>query len=78
MTDYTIIYKDGKTEQLECAGKKELIEILFDGQEKSFKDKVSSLKWSTISMRYIEDVETGKIDSEITSADVNPYGWRDH
>ena len=78
MNDYTVIYKDGKTKELECAGKKELIEILFDGQENIFKDTVAKLKWSTISMRYIEDVATGKIDSEITSADVNPYGWRNH
>ncbi len=76
MRDYTIHFKDGHTESMEVAEKQELIEVLFDGDEDQFRSKVETLRWQSANMFFKEDVETGEIDSQITTADANPYGWR--
>ena len=77
MRDYTIIYKDGTSKNIECADKSDLIKELFDGSEEKFKEKVVRLMWNTLTMRYVEDVASSEVNAELTSADVNPYGWRD-
>ncbi|MDX1373693.1 MAG: hypothetical protein R3321_14565 [Nitrososphaeraceae archaeon] len=76
MRDYTIHYKDGHTEEIEVAGKKELIDKLFNGDEDKFKSEVVMLRWQSSNMFFTEDVTKGTINSEITTADANPYGWR--
>ncbi len=76
MRHYTIHYKDGSTEDIEVAGRKELIDTLFGGSEDTMKEKVETLRWQSANMFFNEDVASGKIDSQITTADANPYGWR--
>lgn len=77
MKEYTIIYKDSTTRDVQVTDKAELIREHFGGSEEEFKKQVSFLKWSELSMQCTLDTTTGKITSEISSADVNPYGWRD-
>jgi len=76
MRDYTVHYNNGDSKQLEVADKKELIEILFSGDEQKFKSEVKLLKWKTADMFYTEEVDTGKVSSALHTADANPYGWR--
>ena len=78
MTEFTIIYHSGKSEVIECAGKSDLIKQHFSGDEAKFKKEVSRLLWSTLTMRYTEEIGSGEVNAEITSADVNPYGWRNN
>ncbi|MTI21163.1 hypothetical protein E1176_09045 [Fulvivirga sp. RKSG066] len=77
MREYTIVYKSGKSEMIECADKAELIKYHFANDKTKFKNEVSRLMWNTLTMRYVEDIASEKIDAEISSADINPYGWRD-
>ena len=76
MRDYTIHYHDGHTQDIEVADKKELIEKLFNGDEEKFKQEVDRLRWQSANMFYTEDIDSGEVTSEITTADANPYGWR--
>lgn len=77
MKEYTIIYRNDTSKQVEVADKTDLIKQFFNENEELFKKEVRLLKWSELSMECTLDVDSGKISSEIFSADVNPYGWRD-
>ncbi len=76
MRDYQVHFKDGTTKEIEVGGRKELIDLLFNGSEQKLKDKVSMLTWGSVNMSFSENVQSGKVESTITTADVNPYGWR--
>jgi hypothetical protein len=76
MREYQVFYKDGTTVDCNAADKKDLIEQLFEGKEAILLEKVKLLKWTTGTMVYTQDPAEEKIDSEITTADANPYGWR--
>lgn len=77
MKEYRVIYKGlKKSEEVMVPDKKALIRVLFDGDETKFRSEVKSLVWSTCGMQYVEDIQNEKIHAEITTADVNPYGWR--
>ena len=76
MRDYSVHYKNGEVTEVEVSGREELVKVLFNGSEAKLKDEVELLRWQSTTMVYTEDVATGKIDSEITTADTNPYGWR--
>ena len=77
MKEYTVVYKGTrKSEMIMVPDKKTLIQEMYNGDVRKFKEEVQSLQWSTTSMHYVEDVQSEKIHAEITSADVNPYGWR--
>ena len=69
MKEYTLFYKDGKIEAVFFPDKKSLIEDHFNGSIDQFKADVTRLRWETLSMRYDEDVLTGKINAEMTTAD---------
>jgi hypothetical protein len=76
MREYEIFYKDGTTANCDAADQNDLVDQLFDGNEKELIDKVKLLKWSTLTMMYTKDPAEEKINSQITTADANPYGWR--
>lgn len=76
MKEYTVIYKSGRTEEVAFRDRNALIRHHFKGDIRHFKKEVKLLKWSTLSMQYVENVEIGKINAEISTADVNPYSWR--
>ena len=76
MKEYVVVYRNGSTESISCPDKKSLIQNYFKGDEIQFKEEVQLLKWDTLTMRYVENVDHGKIDAEMTTADVNPFGWR--
>ena len=76
MKNYTIIFRNGQTEEVMYPDKAALIMEHFGGSHKKFKEKVSLLKWDTHSVSYIENVQLSKVDARISTADVNPYGWR--
>jgi hypothetical protein len=76
MREYEVFYKDGNTVNCSAADRKELAQQLFNGNEKELIEKVKLLKWSTGAMVYTQDPAEEKINSEITTADANPYGWR--
>jgi len=78
MKEYTVFFHNGDERKISCSGKKELVKIVSDGDEKLFKEKVDRIIWSTTAMHYVEDVKTNTVNSQITSADVNPYGWRNN
>ncbi len=77
MKEYTVVYKDGSTKEIACQDKADLINNHFENSEEKFKNEVVRLMWNTLTMRYVEDVAAGKVNAELSSADVNPYGWRD-
>jgi hypothetical protein len=76
MREYEVFYKDGTTVNCEATDQRDLIDQLFEGKEEKLKEKVKLLKWSTGTMIYTQDPTEDKINSEITTADANPYGWR--
>lgn len=76
MRDYQIFYKNGTAKNYQCEGKKDLIDQLFEGDEKQLIARVKLLKWESANMFYSEDPSEAKVDSQITTADANPYGWR--
>ncbi len=76
MREYQIHYKNGKTEYVTCEGRDDLLEKIFDGDEEKLKDEVKMLRWKSSTMFFTEDPQTGKVESQITTADTNPYGWR--
>lgn len=77
MKEYIVIYRNNTSREVAVTGKAELIKEYFGNSEEQFKKEVSLLRWTELSMECMLDVNTGKISSEIFSADVNPYGWRD-
>ncbi|WP_375580604.1 hypothetical protein ABWH96_06125 [Marivirga tractuosa] len=76
MREYEVFYKDGTTVNCNAADKNDMVDQLFNGNEKELIEKVKLLKWSTGAMVYTQDPAEEKINSEITTADANPYGWR--
>lgn len=76
MREYQIHYKNGETKDFNCEGRKDLIDRLFDGDEEKLKAQVQLLRWETSAMFFSEDPASGKVESQITTADSNPYGWR--
>ena len=76
MKEYLIVYKNGETTKVNCADKESLVDEYFEGDKEKFKNEVERLIWSSLSIHYVEDVQKEEIDTEITTADVNPYGWR--
>ncbi|WP_144606275.1 hypothetical protein [Algoriphagus algorifonticola] len=76
MREYQIHYKNGKTKQIQFAGREDLLKKLFDGDEEKLKAEVNLLRWESSAMFFTEDPQTGKVESQITTADTNPYGWR--
>ncbi|ADR21501.1 hypothetical protein MATR_08700 [Marivirga tractuosa] len=76
MREYEVFYKDGTTVNCSAEDKTDLIKQLFGGSDNKFIDEVKLLKWTTGAMVYTQDPSHNKIDSEITTADANPYGWR--
>lgn len=76
MREYEVFYKDGTTVICNAADKKDLVNQLFDGKENKMIEEVKLLKWATGTMVYTQDPSKDKIDSEMTTADANPYGWR--
>jgi hypothetical protein len=76
MKEYTIVLRNGQSEEAVYPDKSTLIMERFGGNHKAFKKNVSLLKWSTFNVSYIENVQSGKLDAQISTADVNPFGWR--
>jgi hypothetical protein len=76
MREYQIFFKNGKTQDFSCEGKKDLIEKLFEGDEDKLIAEVKLLKWESGAMFYSEDPSEAKVNSQITTADTNPYQWR--
>lgn len=76
MREYEVFYKDGTTVNCNAEDQKDLVRKLFAGDEQELINKVKLLKWSTGTMLYTQDPAEEKINSEITTADTNPYGWR--
>ncbi|WP_137089967.1 hypothetical protein [Mangrovivirga cuniculi] len=76
MKEYTIIYKDGNSEVAMFPNKQSIIDKKFGGNSDAFEKEVKMLQWTTLSMRYVEDIKSGKINAVISTADANPYGWR--
>ncbi|WKV13950.1 hypothetical protein [Marivirga harenae] len=76
MREYEVFYKDGTTVNCSAEDRKNLADQLFHGNDDELIDKVKLLKWSTGAMIYTQDPAEEKINSEITTADANPYGWR--
>ncbi|WP_291722268.1 hypothetical protein [Bernardetia sp.] len=73
---FIIVYKNGETKDLEAQNKADLIAEYFEGSKEKFENEVKLLRWQQGTVSYTEDVEHGKIDEHIASADTNPYGWR--
>ena len=76
MKEYTVVYTSGRTEEVEYPDKETLIREHFGNSVKRFRNEVSRLMWNTLSIQYVEDVQNESNFAQITSADVNPYGWR--
>ncbi|WP_425392382.1 hypothetical protein [Ekhidna sp.] len=76
MKEYTIVYKNKPSEEVAAVGKHELIKSHFEGDEKKFENEVSKLIWNELTMQCVLDVSENKVISQIFTADVNPYGWR--
>ncbi|SMG46008.1 hypothetical protein SAMN05661096_03208 [Marivirga sericea] len=76
MREYEVFYKDGSTVNCDANDQQDLLDQLFDGKEEKLIEKVKLLRWSTGTMIYTKDPAKEKINSEITTADANPYGWR--
>jgi len=72
--EFQIVYYNNKSEKVSFPGRQSLINELFNGNSDQYKAQVKRLSWSTLAMKYVEDVKTGKIEAEITSADINPFG----
>ena len=68
MNDYTIIYKDGKSENVTYPDRKTLIE--------QFQKDVQQLRWDTLTIRYVQDIESGSVNAEISTADANAFDWQ--
>ncbi len=77
MKEYTVIYKNKPSKVLHAYDRTELIRNYFQNDTDLFKKEVSRVVWSEISMQCVLDTETGKVSSELFTADINPYGWRD-
>ncbi len=76
MKDYTIYYKNGNNELVTYQDKATLIKTHFNGNIHKFKREVARLTWQTLTMQYIEDVQNGECHAQLSTADINPYGWR--
>lgn len=73
---FIVIYRNGETKDVEAQNRADLIVQHFEGNEQKFKDEVKLIRWQQGNVHYSEDVENGKMDESIESADTNPYGWR--
>ncbi|MEP0986447.1 hypothetical protein [Ekhidna sp.] len=76
MKEYTIIYKNKPSEVVAAAGRLDLIKIQFDGDENRFKQDVKKLVWDELSMQCVLDIASDQINAQLSTADINPYGWR--
>ncbi|PIY08722.1 MAG: hypothetical protein COZ18_10775 [Flexibacter sp. CG_4_10_14_3_um_filter_32_15] len=73
---FIVIYKNGKMKDLEAQNRTDLIITHFEGNEQKFKDEVKLLRWQQGTVSYTENIENGKTDENVATADTNPYGWR--
>ncbi len=76
MKEFTVIYRNGDSKTINAPDKSVLIQDHFEGDQKKFRNEVSRLIWSSLSMHFVEDIDSKQKHAEITTADVNPYGWR--
>ena len=76
MKEFRVIYKNKPSELVASPGRKELIKDLYGGNESQFKNEVDKLVWDELSMQCVWDVQEDKVTSQLFTADVNPYGWR--
>ena len=77
MPTFTVTYKNGEAEDLEAFSRDDLIKQHFDDSDSHLKKKVKMITWHHNTIQFVEDVETGQIDKEVSTADANPYGWRE-
>lgn len=76
MREYTLIFKDGRSETVLCEGREALVNHLFDGDVAEYQRQVRRLRWASTTVQYVQDVASGKVHAQLATADVNPYGWR--
>lgn len=76
MTHYKLVLRNGNKKHQDATDKQHLIELLFGGDMKKFKDEVSRLEWQEKTLHCIEHTDTGEIEHRVVGADTNPYGWR--
>ncbi|WP_375563059.1 hypothetical protein ACE193_11220 [Bernardetia sp. OM2101] len=73
---FIVVYKNGETKDLEAQNRADLIIKYFDGNEQKFKDEIKLLRWQQGTVSYTQNIENGKMDESVATADTNPYGWR--
>ena len=76
MKEFTVIYRNGDSKDITVEGRDTLIREYFDDSEERFANEVIRLIWHGPTTEYIEDVMSGQLYAQISTADVNPYGWR--
>ena len=76
MKEFTVIFRSGNSKKITSPDKPTLIKEHFNNNEEHFTKEVSRLMWSSLSMHYVEDIDSQESHAQITTADVNPYGWR--
>lgn len=77
MPTFFVTFNDDETKEYEAFSRSDLIEKHFGGDEARLKEEAKLLRFHHNTVQHTEDLKKGESDQEISSADTNPYGWRE-
>lgn len=77
MPTFFVTLKNDESKELEAFSRADLVEQHFGGDEAKLKAEAKLIRWHHNTIQFSENLETGKTDQEVSTADANPYGWRE-
>lgn len=76
MTDFTVTYLNGEVKEITSPGLSYLVKDHFNDSKEELKSMVEMITWRSDGVFYARDVQADETSSQLITADVNPYGWR--
>jgi len=76
MKEFRFVYKSKPAEDVAYPSRSVLIQEHFNGDDNRFSSEVEKLIWDELTMKCVYDVKSGKVFTDLATADINPYGWR--
>ena len=77
MPTFLVTFNNNEVKELEAASRADLLQSHFSGDESQMKSQVKLIRWHHNTVAFTENVATGEIDKIVSTADANPYGWRE-
>ncbi len=76
MPYYTLILHDNSKTVVLAESKAELLEEIKKSYSTDLQTQIKEVHWEDRTLHFVEDFRTGEIRRDISTADVNPFGYR--